>query len=68
MKILWACNVPLPGIAEDMGINVQHICGWLVGFANCLEREEDIDFAYAFSQPKLLGFISTEDPIHESDL
>lgn len=49
-------------------MNVQHICGWFVGFAHCLEREEDIDFAYAFSQPKLLGFISTEDPIRESDL
>lgn len=86
-RVLWVCNVPIPRIANDLGIKVPNICGWLVGFANSIEKIEDIELHiafpqlgikelitgavgkikyYAFSQPKLLGFLPVEDQINES--
>ena len=86
-RILWICNVPIPRIANDLGVNAPDICGWLTGFANSIENNEDIELHiafpqlgikdmitgkigrikyYAFSQPKLLGFLPVEDQINES--
>lgn len=48
MKILWVCNVPIPRIAENAGLNVPNICGWLIGFANELERRENIELSICF--------------------
>lgn len=87
MKILWICNVPIPKIAEDMKVSAPNICGWLTGFANSIEKIDNLELHiafpqleiqkiisgivgrihyYAFSQPKLLGFLPVEDQIHES--
>lgn len=47
-KILWVCNIPIPKIANDMGIPAQNIGGWLTGFANTLEKIEDIELSICF--------------------
>ena len=87
MKVLWVCNVPIPRIANDMGIQAPNICGWLTGFANAIEQIGGLELSicfprpaiknvirgrvgkinyYAFSQPKMLGFLPAEDPVHIS--
>lgn len=88
-RILWVCNVPIPKIANDMKITVPNISGWLTGFANALEKVNEVQLHicfpllglkemirgkvgsiryYAFSQPKLFGFIPVEDPLNTSVL
>lgn len=88
-KILWVCNVPIPKIANNMKAKVPNIAGWLTGFANSLEKVDEIELHicfpllglkemvkgetgklkyYAFSQPKLFGFIPVEDPLNTSNL
>ncbi|MEO4053436.1 glycosyltransferase family 4 protein [Solibacillus sp. CAU 1738] len=88
-RILWVCNVPIPKIANNMKIKVPNISGWLTGFANALEKANDVELHicfpliglkemkqgkvgslryYAFSQPKLFGFIPVEDPLNTSVL
>ena len=88
-KILWVCNVPIPRIANDIGVKPQNICGWLTGFANLLELNKEIELHvcfpilglkeihkgkvgnisyYAFSQPKLLGFLPVENQLKTSTL
>lgn len=47
-KILWVCNIPIPRIANDMGIPAQNIGGWLTGFANSLEVIDDIELSICF--------------------
>lgn len=86
-RILWVSNVPIPRIAEDMGVTAPNICGWLTGFANSLENKEDIELHicfpqlgisemksgqagrikyYAFSQPRVFGFLPAEDQLNSS--
>ncbi|WP_411334071.1 glycosyltransferase family 4 protein [Metabacillus indicus] len=88
-RILWVCNVPIPRIANDLQVNVPNICGWLIGFANSLEMNKDIELHicfpilglketkkgkvgnisyYAFSQPKVFGFLPVEDQLKTSPL
>lgn len=87
MKVLWVCNVPIPQIANKMGVKAPNICGWLTGFANLLQANQNIELHmafpqiglkemktgnvgeinyYAFSQPKVLGFLPAEDQLHTS--
>lgn len=47
-KILWVCNIPIPRIANDIGIPAQNIGGWLTGFANILEKAENIELSICF--------------------
>ncbi|WP_368895318.1 glycosyltransferase family 4 protein [Priestia megaterium] len=88
-KILWVCNVPIPKIANDLKINAPNICGWLIGFANSLEKNKDVELHicfpivglkesvrgkvgninyYAFSQPRVFGFLPVEDQLNTSKL
>lgn len=88
-KILWVCNVAIPRIANDMGIKSPNICGWLSGFANSLEKNNEIELHicfpilglkemhmgrvgniryYAFSQPKIFGFLPVENQLKSSEL
>lgn len=88
-KVLWVCNIPIPKIANNMGIKSQNICGWLTGFANSLELNKEIElhicfpilglkelktgkvgniYYYAFSQPKVFGFLPVEDQLNTSKL
>jgi len=48
MKVLWVCNVPLPQIARDMRLPVPNINGWLAGFANALEKRQDVELHVCF--------------------
>jgi len=48
MKILWVTNVPIPRIANDMGLQAPNICGWLTGFANSIEQRKDIELHICF--------------------
>lgn len=87
MRVLWVCNVPIPQIVNDMGVNAPNICGWLTGFANSLQTNQKIELHiafpqmglkslkqghigrikyYAFSQPKIWGFLPAEDQLHTS--
>lgn len=50
LKVLWVCNVPIPMIADDMGVNVPNICGWLTGFANAIIENDDIELHISFPQ------------------
>lgn len=89
MKVLWVCNVPIPQIANDMGIKAPNICGWLTGFSNSLQTKREIELYiafpqmglkvlkqgcigrikyYAFSQPKVMGFLPAEDQLHTSQM
>ena len=47
-KILWITNIPIPKIATILEIPVQNICGWITGFANEVEQQEDIELFIAF--------------------
>lgn len=47
-KVLWVCNIPIPRIANDIGIPVQNIGGWLTGFANTLDKIENIELSICF--------------------
>lgn len=53
MKILWVCNVPIPKIAQNMGIEVQNICGWLSGLANSIESNKEIELNICFPTKKV---------------
>lgn len=48
MKVLWVCNIPIPRIAVDMGIKVPNICGWLTGYANSIDKMDDIELSICF--------------------
>ncbi len=49
MKVLWVCNtVPLPAIAEDVGVAMPVVGGWMTGLATQLRRHSEIDLAVCF--------------------
>lgn len=50
MKVLWVCNIPLPAIADDMGIRVNHMGGWLTGIAGEITRKKEIELVITFPQ------------------
>lgn len=47
-KVLWVCNVPIPQIAENMGIKPPNICGWITGFANSLLQDNSVELHVCF--------------------
>ena len=57
MKILWLCNVMMPMIAEQLGLEASNKEGWLSGLASAmLEKghENEIELAVAFPGPEKL--------------
>jgi glycosyltransferase involved in cell wall biosynthesis len=49
MKLLWVCNtVPLAGIAEDLGVAMPVVGGWMTGLATQLRQQPEIDLAVCF--------------------
>ncbi|MGN0802214.1 MAG: glycosyltransferase family 4 protein [Candidatus Faecivicinus sp.] len=48
IKVLWVCNIPIPRIANEIGVKAPNICGWLTGFADVLEQIPEIDLHIAF--------------------
>lgn len=55
MKVLWLCNVMLPMIAAQLGVEASNKEGWLSGLADVvLEKKEEngIELAVAFPAPE----------------
>lgn len=55
MKVLWLCNVALPMVARQLGMEVSNKEGWISGMAQALlehRSENDITLAMAFPVPK----------------
>ena len=50
MKVLWVCNIPLPAIADDIGIRANHMGGWLTGIAGEITRKKEIELVITFPQ------------------
>lgn len=49
MRVLWVCNiVPLPAIADDLGVGMPVIGGWMTGLAEELMGREEVDLAICF--------------------
>lgn len=48
MKVLWLCNICLPDVAEDFGLNKSNVGGWLTGLKNDLEMRDRIQLNIAF--------------------
>lgn len=49
MRVLWVCNVvPLPAIAEELGIAMPVIGGWMSGVAEELTRYDEVSLAMCF--------------------
>lgn len=48
IKVLWICNVPIPKIANAIGVNAPNICGWLTGFADALENNPRVELHISF--------------------
>lgn len=57
MKILWLCNVMLPVIAGQLGIEASNKEGWISGLADVLlkrRQENGVELAVAFPAPASL--------------
>lgn len=55
MKILWVCNIMLPAIAEQLGVEGSNKEGWLSGLCNVIlmrQRENGIELHVAFPVEK----------------
>ena len=52
MNILWVTNVPLPCIAQKIGIGNQPLGGWLTGYANSLKKKKEINLTCMFPNNK----------------
>lgn len=49
MKVLWITNMPLPDIAERIGVNTV-LGGWLIALSERLRENPEIEFIYCFPQ------------------
>lgn len=56
MKIMWIANLPLPEIADRIGIN-SSLGGWLTALSDQLKEMEDIEFIYCFPQERTTSLI-----------
>lgn len=48
MKILWICNIPLPIVAEHLGIPISKSGGWLTGLSNALRKVSENELSVCF--------------------
>ncbi len=48
IRILWLCNIPIPIIANDIGIEPNNNGGWLEGLANDLKERNDLELIICF--------------------
>lgn len=56
MKIMWIANLPLPEMADRVGIN-SPLGGWLTALSNRLKTMDDIEFVYCFPQARTKSLI-----------
>lgn len=56
MKIMWIANLPLPEMAERIGMNTP-MGGWLTALSGQLVKTEEIEFIYCFPQARTKSLI-----------
>ena len=56
MKIMWIANLPLPEMADRIGLNTS-LGGWLTALSGHLRQKEDIEFIYCFPQARTKSLI-----------
>lgn len=52
MRVLWLCNIAIPAIARELGLNIPVSGGWLSGAAEALVDQKDIELSICFKQSK----------------
>lgn len=58
MKVLWICNIMLPAIAKELGMEINNKEGWLSGLAASVwkeQKENEIELAVAFPADRIPG-------------
>jgi hypothetical protein len=48
LSVLWLCNVPLPRIAENLGLQQNYLGGWLEGMANEIKKISGLELTVVF--------------------
>jgi glycosyltransferase involved in cell wall biosynthesis len=49
VRVLWVCNiVPLPAIADDLGVAMPVVGGWMTGLAEVLTQHEEVSLSICF--------------------
>ena len=48
MKVLWLCNIILPEIAKDLGLDFSNEGGWLIGLSNDLKEYDNVELSICF--------------------
>ena len=69
MKVLWLCNLILPEIARELGLEASNKEGWVAGLAEIMLREQkqnQIKLAVASAVPERL--LSSQDEILTREL
>ncbi len=69
MKVLWLCNLILPEIARELGLEASNKEGWVAGLAEIMLREQkqnQIKLAVASPVPE--RFLSSQDEILTREL
>ncbi|MDE6603093.1 MAG: glycosyltransferase [Lachnospiraceae bacterium] len=56
MKVMWIANLPLPEMAERIGVN-SSLGGWLPALSSHLKEKENIEFVYCFPQNRTKALI-----------
>ena len=52
MRILWLCNLILPAVAKELGLEASNKEGWVVGLAEkVLSNQKDNDMTFAIAAP-----------------
>ena len=52
MRILWLCNLILPAVAKELGLEASNKEGWVVGLAEkVLNNQKDGEVTFAIAAP-----------------
>ncbi len=61
MNVLWVCNtVPVRAVADDLGISMPVVGGWMAGLATELRKHSEIDLAVCFPMIGIPEVVSGE--------
>ena len=56
MNIVWLCNVPLPEMAQTIGIK-SYSAGWLIGISSELRKQNNVNLSIIFPQNRIKKLI-----------
>ncbi len=71
MKVLWLCNIMLPAVARQLGIEASNKEGWLSGLASAVlgaQSERGIYLSVAFPMGKCSGHTASGQLLEEGVL